>query len=210
MNRENILYISQPLERFQYKFQEPIEDLLALSAHGDIDAVGELYLHLDEPHRAELMVMMSMFRFPIESIREMLKMVWDHEHNHLVRMVGIQRVKAIFRQANFKFPDETPETLTIYRGGFGISHRKLASGLSWTTNRDVACFFAMRYEGEDPLVLKAVIHREEIRLIDPDQRENEIVVFGARRSVIDGEQSDWAARYKRYIEEKDRWSKFGS
>jgi hypothetical protein len=204
MKQETIRSIAGVISHYSHKYQEPVESLIASAFDGDIDAVEEIYCHAREADRAELMVMMFVYRAPKEVLRTMLMRVWDHEHQYLIRSIGIKMVKVIFSKADFSVPADTPPTLTVYRGGYGISQRKLAAGLSWTTDRDVACFFAMRFGRPDPMVLRATIRREEIRLLEQDQREDEVVIFGARRSVIDGDPAEWAERYKWYLGEKDR------
>lgn len=47
------------------------------------------------------------------------------------------------------FYDSLPDRFTIYRGGVGISHEMLATGLCWTTQRAIAEWFAHRTFGSD-------------------------------------------------------------
>lgn len=203
-----IASMADVVEHNRHCFEEPPEKLIQRSMEGDIEAVEELYCHANERDRAELMVQMFVYRAPSETLRTMLMRVWDHEHRHLLQAVGIRMVKEIFRRADFPPPEGVPDTLTVYRGGFGITQRKLAAGLSWTTDRDIACFFAMRHVihsgATDPMLLKATIRRDEIRMMEPDHRESEVVIFGARGSAIDGDPSEWADRCRRYMNEKDR------
>lgn len=182
---------------------------------GDLDAVGWMYCYAEEPIRAEMMVLMWALGAPVEVQREMLMRVWDHEHHHLKGWLRLADVKAMFTRAAFPLPDGVPETLTVYRGGFGTTKRMLATGFSWTTDRDTACFFAMRYQGYNdwhtPMLLKATIRRDEIKLMEPDHRESEVVIFGARGSVVDGDVADWQSRCKFYkAEELRRWEQCGS
>lgn len=206
------------LEPVRFIFEgtgKSLEETVDRAIAGDLDAVGWMYWHAHESMRAELMVLVWALGAPVEVQRELLMRVWDHEHHYLKNWLSLADAKAMFTHAAFPVPADVPETLTVYRGGFGTSKRALAAGFSWTTDRDTACFFAMRYQGYDdwhtPMVLKATIRRDEIMLMEPEHREFEVVIFGARGSVIDGDVADWQSRCKLYqAEEKRRWEQFGS
>ena len=196
------------LEPVRFLFEGNLEETVDRALAGDLDAVDKMYFCAHEHIRAEMMVLMWGLGAPVEVQREMLRQVWDHEHDHLKSWLSVASAKAMFTSAAFPLPDGVPDTLTVYRGGFSTTKRKLAAGFSWTTDRDTACFFAMRYQGYNdwhtPMLLKATIRRDEIKLMEPDHRESEVVIFGARGSVVDGDAADWQSRCEFYQAEKRR------
>ena len=128
----------------------------------------------------------------------------------LGRLLGRAGVKDAFIRSGFEIPDHVPETLVIYRGGYGVSQRVLARGFSWSTAKPTACWFSTRYADIagprkyrhhykksidpelGPLVVEAKIHRDEIVCWDPgDREENEVLLFGAKGSKISGDVDEW-------------------
>jgi hypothetical protein len=74
----------------------------------------------------------------------------------------------LFRAAEFD-KDHLPEAFDIWRGGVGqqsTDWHGVAFGISWTRNRDVACWFALRPSGSwirgEPLVLKRTIDGRDV------------------------------------------------
>lgn len=88
-----------------------------------------------------------------------------------------------------------PETVTIWRGALGRA--AAISGLSWTTNRDEAIWFAHRWSF-DPrkraMLAEATVPREAIFAYLLDKSEHEVVVDPIRVSVVRVERAPKAQK----------------
>lgn len=64
---------------------------------------------------------------------------------------------------------------------------------SWTTDRDLACWFAMRFADlhGSPLVLTADVAKRDIALFTNERSESEAVLIRPPAARIDGDAGDW-------------------
>ena len=88
----------------------------------------------------------------------------------------------MFKATKCPLPEGLPETVQVWRG----IHRWGLPGISWTLRRDVAVWFARRvksWKGE-PLVLSAVVPREDILFYDDSREEAECVIFAVDSASI--------------------------
>jgi hypothetical protein len=83
------------------------------------------------------------------------------------------------------------------RGTAGVSMRVARAGYSWTLNRDMACWFAMRFSDlrQKPLVLSAEVPRGEIALYGNERGEAEVVLMRAPAASVDGTSDEWQRRF---------------
>src|SRR5436309_15133613 len=83
---------------------------------------------------------------------------WSHDHQHLIAETrnNRQMLRAMFRVAQYPRP-ELPNVLTLWRGTAQVDVATASRGISWTRDRDTACWFACRFTvlGEVPLVSRA-------------------------------------------------------
>jgi hypothetical protein len=134
---------------------------------------------------------------PDEAFRTVLTEVWDHDHQNL-RAVKSNRVIAMFRTARFPAA-HLPDPVRVWRGESGDSDEPLRR-LSWTLDRDTACWFATMWPGAgaNPRMLVASVLRRAVLMHHTGRGEDEIVTPGAINPVIDGSPDDWregAARH---------------
>jgi hypothetical protein len=189
---------------------------------GDVEAAEELIgmLSADQRGRAVLRLYRDK-RIGRDVLRAALASAWMHNHRAVREAAGTDRMlQAMFKRAAFDVPAECghgAEVVRIWRGtrvekcwhGAAPGRRDqewFARGESWTTNRDVACWFATRHLeclGEQcvnaaPLVFTMEVHREEIAFWTNQRSEEEVVVFGRRsRARLDqGGEVDWIANGK--------------
>lgn len=90
-------------------------------------------------------------------------------------------VDKMFRQANKEklrsLGSPIPnEMVTVYRGVAGRGRQRRVRGWSWTSSKEIACWFATRIELADPAVYTAEITPEEILYITNDRGEQEYIV----------------------------------
>lgn len=170
------------------------------AVNGDEDAALSLCYALANGKRGLFAVAFWRMQAPPPAFRCFLSEVWSHDHRHLIAAAGTRRtLRAMFRYADFPKPDHLPDHVPIWRGTSKLTARQSARGLAWTTDRDCACWFAMRFADTNgrPLVLRAETPRESIALFTDDRSESEAVVFDIRDPVVDGGPQDWSAGYGR-------------
>jgi hypothetical protein len=187
---------------------------LDLAQLGDAEAARSLVYALPSKLRGDLAVVLY-FTAPVAAFRAALRAAWIHDHAYVVHAVGSaaivgerprSRLYAMFRRAKFPLPDGLPPVVRIWRGAPGGLPRDAARGVSWTLNRDTACWFALwpRHIGLRGLgsafVLTAEVPRSSLLFFDDARGEQEVVCFGAHRTASVDEGEDWTAGLMRQIE----------
>ena len=140
-----------------------------------------------------------------------LENAWDHDHQHVQSYaMNFPRededgedlsgsflnmgevLEECFEYAAFPIPDDIPETLTVYRGCYGLNPVDTACGYSWTTSRKTGAWFANRKpfrdvfavahydEAHGPCLVKATIKRSDIMLFTNEREEQEVVTFAIK------------------------------
>lgn len=74
--------------------------------------------------------------------------------------------------------------LTIYRG---VSKYSLSinDALSWTTDREIAIFFANRFHSKDKKIIKASVNESDVILWCNDRKEKEVIVLPRDVRIIE-------------------------
>jgi hypothetical protein len=170
---------------------------------GDPDAAGTLAGSLSNAKRGHMAVWMWQAKVPRDAFREFLEAVWTHDHAELIKAADKRRLAAMFRYAAFPVPEEINGTVRVWRGTSGITVKQARCGYSWTTNRDVACWFAMRFaeHNGNPLVLSAQVTKEEIAFYDSDYEQEVLILRSPKICVIDGNEEDWTSGASRQQEQ---------
>jgi len=182
-------------EPHEWKYMEAAFD-------GDIDAAGMLTATLRNDLRGAVAVAMWRAKIKREAFREYFLGVWEHDHRYAIAAAQTRRTLGhMFRYAAFIPPPDVPERLTVWRGTSKLSMRDSLRGYSWTTDRDVACWFAMRFADTNgrPLVLRADIHRDDVALFYDGRGEREAVLLRPPKPyLVDGDSTDWATCHARH------------
>ena len=161
---------------------------------GDPEAAFSFSCALGNYKRGEAAMLLWVAKIPLPAYRAFLQSVWEHDHRHVIAAAGKRiNLEAMFRYAAFPLPEDMPETVTVWRGTSALTRAQAVRGLSWTLDRDQACWFAMRFAERNgsPLVLTARVPRSEILLYTDERNEREAVVF-RKRAKVDGSPEDWA------------------
>lgn len=169
---------------------------------GDAEAARSLVVKLPNDRRGYVAKKAWLLKMPVPAFRELFGSVWGHDHRFLTcypRSV----LKRMFAYAQFS-PPAFPETFRIWRGGFGQSCAQLKRGLSWTVNREVACFFAMRLsqiypDKGPPLVISAMCQSDDVIYLGNSRHEDEVVCFAPRDVCVDGDAEDWRPACENFI-----------
>ncbi len=142
-------------------------------------------------------------KVPVPAFRAYFSSVWDHDHRWVIDAAQNRRTLGyMFRYAAFPLPDELPDVVTVWRGTSYLPIKEARTGYSWTTDRDMACWFAMRFAEHNgsPLVLTADVAKSDIALFHNERSESEAVLIRPPAARIDGDVSDWDACYQRKVE----------
>lgn len=124
-----------------------------------------------------------------------------------------RRLLRLFRRARFDV-SALPSEMTVWRGGrstpssaYGIG--EAAAGLSWSTRREAACWYAcqawrnLNPDGT-PLVVRRRVRREHVVYFRGSSRDMEILTDGPTEGLaIDGGPLEWIATAE--VEAKRRW-----
>lgn len=177
---------------------------LAGTLAGDSDAAASLCVAMGNEQRGEAAVVLWQMGIPAPAYRAFLLGAWMHAHRHVLAAADYDasRLQSMFEHAAFD-TRALPETLAVWRGTAGLDLNEAAAGLSWTTSRPMACWFAMRHADRwgRPLVLRREVHRSQVALFTNDRNETEVVLFkdGADLAAVDGTPDEW----RRHFEEEE-------
>jgi hypothetical protein len=131
---------------------------------------------------------------PKVPFREVLGSSWDSSHEFVMNAASShERLRLMFKYAEFPIPDELPETIQVWRGVSGVSAKNARQGFSWTTDRNVACWFAIRLDDVGkPLVITAQIPKRDVLYFSNERTENELLLLNPpKKATIDGSVEDW-------------------
>lgn len=124
----------------------------------------------------------------------------EHDRHWLVAAVGApSQLRKLFVYANFEIPP-IADSSRVWRGNPGLSSERARKGYSWTLDRDVASWFAMRHQtlSRTPLVMFADIARSDIAYFTEERSENEIVLLTPPFAIADPLPCNWIDGFKRY------------
>ena len=167
---------------------------------GDVDAAGNLVVALSNAERGAVALFMWRAKVPVDAFREYFSNAWDHDHRYVIEAAQTRRrLGFMFRYASFTLPAELPDMVTVWRGTSHLPFKEAKRGYSWTTDRDTACWFAMRFAATNgsPLVITADIAKRDIALFHNERKESEAVLMRPPAARIDGAVSEWTERYQR-------------
>jgi hypothetical protein len=122
---------------------------------------------------------------------------WEHDHD---AMLGLWRrdpsTLRLIMQMDRYVPADLPKRVTVWRGGRGPIER-LRRGWSWTTDRATVCWFATQWIAnrsvDNLLVIKATVDARRVVHSENGRNEAELVIFGCRSAVVDGDVAEWRA-----------------
>jgi hypothetical protein len=192
------------LSHYQWIKADKVNAMIA----GDVDAVGHVVVALHNHDRGKLVAWAFQHKLPKLVLQSLLADAWGHDHQHVMAAArGIRQVLSWFRQAEFPV-DHLPESFPVWRG---TSHSTLAQarrGLSWTLDKTVACWFALRYARDsDVLVLRREITRDQV-LFHWTERDEAEVVIAPGGGDIDGDVGEWLWLFRQEeLKRAAQWSK---
>ena len=165
------------------------EEVLVPGLKGDRKAALQLYGRAPNGWRGWIALAAYYYGTPNPAYRELLRSVWNHDHTHLLHAVGGKRdlVRRMMKEGDFEHPHSGQ--IRIFRGYSGNAITRATRGLSWTTSRETACWFARRSATatRKPLVLTAAVDSSDIIFYDNERNEEEVVL---RRAIVGSPDPD--------------------
>ncbi len=176
-------------------------DLIRAAFDGDVEAAEGLAMSsLSSADRGLVAVLMWRTKVPRPAFAAYLEQVWLFNHLNVKQAAGTRRsLAAMFRYAAFPIPDHLPPVVRVWRGTCGVTARMAERGYSWTTDRNVAAWFACRYAEDQrhALVLVDDVPKSEIAYFTNERHEQEALLFRQRVGArVDGVHADWLAGFE--------------
>jgi hypothetical protein len=174
---------------------------------GDVDAAHTLWLRL--PHNERGVIARAMWAAKVSkpAFTKYLENAWLQDHQHVIGAAGSRRALwHMFKYANLDRPDAL-ESIPVWRGTIGLGLSSARLGCSWTTDRDIACWFAMNFAPRrfadasalPPLVISATVRGKEVSWTTDCGNEKEIVLaYGAKNARICGNRDEWTVAASRH------------
>jgi hypothetical protein len=169
--------------------------LIRAAIRGDADAAENLIWSSPNEMRGWNALSLWHAGTSAEALRAALRAAWGHDPGHVKHAFGRWLPHAL-KAAAFD-TSHLPERIRVYRGVAGVGLSRARNGSSWTTDRDVACWFATRYrqlddESRPTLVITTVVPRRRVLMTDDGRREAEVFLWrGARGALIDPDRDTW-------------------
>ena len=182
--------------------QRHIEETL----NGNTDAAFSLFCSMNDTQRAAATILLFQ-QIPVSVYQVILGSTWNQAHRHIIAAAkeAFIEIADLFQYAAFPV-NHLPERIRVWRGSSALTIEECSSGNSWTTDRDTACWFAMRFAEKNgsPLVIAADIHRDDVFYSSNERNENEVLLFDTPDHYwIDGSPEDWMKGCERYEVMKD-------
>jgi len=131
----------------------------------------------------------------VKVYQDALDTAWSYGSEWVVGAARDRRqLRAMFRIAEFPVADHLPEVVDIWRGTGGVTLDLARKALSWSTDRDVACWFACAYlrtRRLDALVIRATVAKTDLFVPYNARDEDEVIYFDGHHAVVDADLTDW-------------------
>lgn len=158
--------------------QDYLDEIEQYAQSGDWDGVCSMIQHL--PFIMEVGFDLYYDRIPDNMKYEFVTELFTHNGDHCANIR--KALTEVRKYGSPELPDwmKGKEAITVYRG-CGSSINTVGDGISWSTNRKVAEFFAncctvkRRVRGH---VYEAKIHPEDIIAYTDDRNEQEVMQYG--------------------------------
>jgi len=185
-----------------------LEHLAPAFDRGDPEAAAWLVGAAPNGYRGLIALAAYWSGVPNPAYRTLLAHVWDHDHQHLVAAArgGAPQIRRMMRRAEFPVPFSG--ALRVYRGG-RATETSLARGLSWTVDRDCACWFAFKHHGRRervPLVLCADVTAADVVLWHDGRSEKEVVLGSTPAWRVDPDGGTWEDAAGRHADRIHGWN----
>ena len=142
---------------------------------------SEILYMINKPYRLLYLCANSLI-LDVETFTKYLKDVWiqtefpnadkDVSTKELIKLFERADKKLLMDDEELNFYNQLPNVVTIYRGTYRSANSK---ALSWTTDYDIAHWFATRFDDEG-YILQAKINKKDIFAFFNNRNEKEVVI----------------------------------
>lgn len=131
-------------------------------------------------------------RGPRRQHRAALVEAWSHDHAAVGAAAGNRAaLRRMFMDAGSEAPVRLGDPVVLWRG-FSVDDPLLHRGVSWTTDKRTAAWFANWPRPVSPVVLRCVVPRRAILHWSDERGEREAVCFETDGATVDGDPAEWA------------------
>lgn len=174
--------------------------------------VASLYVHLGTKElKAQTLLCLHRWGAPPDVLRMCIRHFWKVDNRVILNSdeFTLQSARELFQQARFPPPCGLGPIIQVWRGTAGRTKEEACAGLSWTRDRDAACWFAtQRGEGKarTPLVVTALVRLDQILFCDDEcdgLYEQEVVLDTVESGEIDGVVREWRERGEHFAKRRN-------
>jgi hypothetical protein len=173
---------------------------------GDVEAGRSLISAAPNELRGYVAVAGYYIGTPNPTYREIVDLAWSMDCGSVASAAKACRVpvRRMMKEARFDHPFSGE--ISVYRGAAGVTPWKASRGLSWTTSRDVACWFALRSSlgARKPVVVVASVAASKIIFYSDERGEQEVMLGHAVSGFLDPDPTKWISTAERYEAEKEK------
>jgi hypothetical protein len=173
---------------------------------GDVEAGRSLISAAPNEFRGYVAVAGYYIGTPNPTYREIVDLAWSMDCGSVASAAKACRVpvRRMMKEARFDHPFSGE--ICVYRGAAGVSPWRASRGLSWTTSRDVACWFAFRssWGTRKPIVVVANVAASKIVFYSDERDEQEVMLGHAISGFLDSDPTKWISTAERYEAEKEK------
>lgn len=161
----------------------------------DPEAARHLVSAAPNEWRGQIALCAYWIGLPNPAYREIMDSVWIHDHWQLRSAVargGLPQIRRMMASAEFPVP--LMGDVTIYRGAADVAPPVAVKGLSWTTSREVACWFAFHWISRtdaNRFVLTATVRASDMIYWSNNRDEHEVLLRKPPSLRIDDNPGEW-------------------
>jgi hypothetical protein len=176
---------------------EEAEELLQFRLEGirRCEEIHQVFWFVNKSDRLQLLQFLSgIYVFENADYATLLRDAWistefphQMKNNHLINMFEKADRRYLMTDEENKALEAMPDVFPVYRGWSekqvkkGLTKRR---GLSWTTDENVADWFANRWQHGDGCVTSALASKKEVYMYTDERNEREVVVNPAKLRKI--------------------------
>lgn len=165
LENEEVLKKEKALRLKRMKNMSPLQIAFCVSKPYRMLYLSLAFPYLSKKERSEIMheVWIS-----VENINNNVNV----SQMETLKMLRNCNKKYLMGQENYEAYENLPDTFVVYRG---LQENAQEDGLSWTLSKDVAEWFASRFENNGKIIEKTV-HKTEVIAYFSDREEEEIIL----------------------------------
>lgn len=195
------------MQEWEAKKAKTIEDAFQRGIATGEDITNLLWTYTDSNLRWELFAdLAEKGKLSDEAFNKGLAIAWTEGRGtgdfRAIQYFMRCKKELVMNEEELAYYNSLPDKVTLYRGCSIEEYEDEDScfGISWTTSRDVAEFFAFRNEQEDTAVYSIEVDKEDIKAVFLSRNEFEAICFGGDEATLVTDEP--TELYTNYMERK--------